>query len=282
MILRTYLETWQTNYVVPLLASSTAEGYRYALAHLSAPTLETDLNELNPMQLQGEINALAAIAPRQAQILHVALSSALWKAQKLGLLPLSPMRLVDKPRHRKKEILFLTAAEAQAYVAALEGDPYRATLLLMLCAGLRRNEARAVRPCDLEGDVLHIRQQRRGDQLLPLKTPASCRDLPLPEALLALFTGPAGDYLCPGSETGLRRAHMRALRAAGIDKRVTLHGLRHTCATLAIENGTALITIQRLLGHRHFSTTADIYCHPDQRMVRSCLGGLSFFVAFAS
>lgn len=282
MILRTYLDTWLKTYVDPLLASSTSEGYRYALKHLSPAILDTELRELEPMALQGEINALAAYAPRQAQILHVALSSALWKAQKLGMVALSPMRLVDKPRHRKKEIFFLTAAEARAYVAALEGDPYRATLLLMLCAGLRRNEARAVRPCDLEGDILHIRQQRRGDQLLPLKTPASYRDIPLPEALVAVFVGHEGDYLCPGSENSLRRAHMRALRAAGIDKRVTLHGLRHSCATLAIENGAALITIQRLLGHRHFSTTADIYCHPDQRLMRSCLFSLSNFVSLAS
>lgn len=274
MTLREYLDQWITYNLEPLSASSTVAGYRYALAHLSPAVLDTGLEDLQPMPLQGEVNSLAAVAPRQAQILHVALTSALWKAQKLGLLRLSPMRLVDKPRHRKKEIQYLTAAEARAYVAALEGDPFRPVLLLMLCMGLRRNEARAVRPADVENGILHIRQQRRGNDLVPLKTRSSRRDIPVPGPLLALFDGPAWDYLCPGSESSLRAAHMRALAAAGIGKPVTLHGLRHTCATLAIETGSELLTVQRLLGHRHMSTTADIYCHPDLSPIASCVSSV--------
>lgn len=282
MILRDYLDQWLTNYVEPLHASSTSEGYRYALAHLSPGILGLELEQLEPMALQGEVNACAAAAPRQAQILHVALSSALWKAQKLGLLRLSPMRLVDKPKHRKKEIQFLDAAEAAAYVAALEGNPFRPALLLMLCLGLRRNEARAIRPEDFDGEVLHVRRQRRKDQLLPLKTAASVRDIPVPEPLRSIFRGDPEEYLCPGGESTLRDAHRAALSAAGIGKNVTLHGLRHTCATLAIENGAELITVQRLLGHRHFSTTADIYCHPNLNQVERCVTSLCSSFTLAS
>ena len=283
MTLREYLENWLSVYVVPLLAPSTAAGYRSALAHVSAATMGTELDQVTPMQLQGEINATAAKAPRQAQILFVALSSALWKAQKLGLVSLSPMRLCDKPTHRKREIVCFTAAEAAAYVRALEGDPCRPALLLMLCLGLRRNEARAVRPCDVDAEgVLHIRQQRRGDQLLPLKSSSSSRDIPLPEALRALFRIPDGEYLCQASETGLRRAHLRAMAAAGIGKPVTLHGLRHTCATLAIQDGAALSTVQRLLGHRHSSITADFYIHPELRSIGSAVSVLCSSLSLAS
>ena len=95
-------------------------------------------------------------------------------------------------------------------------------------------------------------------------------------------------WLFPGQDPdrpiGVRtvtRICRRALQAAGLEKRVTVHTLRHSFATHLLEAGTDLRTIQILLGHQSPRTTA-VYTHvsPDAlRATTSPLDRLAFETA---
>ncbi len=80
--------------------------------------------------------------------------------------------------------------------------------------------------------------------------------LPLSEEALSYCGEPSRGLVFKG----LSRAHTREpfkiwLKAAGITKKITFHGLRHTYATLLITNGTDIYTVSKMLTHKNLSTT---------------------------
>ena len=69
-------------------------------------------------------------------------------------------------------------------------------------------------------------------------------------------------------ESGLQKAVKSAVRKAGIDKRATVHTLRHSFATHMLENGINIRVLQDLMGHADVKTT-EIYTHVMRRDIQS-------------
>lgn len=271
MTLKSYLNLWLETYIDPKKAKNTGRSYRFALAHLSPEITGTEITEIQPIRMQREINDLEAIFPRQAQILHTALRAAMKRAVKLDYIEVNPMDKVDAPGHKPKKAEYLHQDEAFAYIREAQKQPAGALLVLMLCLGLRRNEARGLCCGDLDQEgVLHVQRQRTREGTTALKSEASKRDLPVPEPLRRFFIGPPDRWVMDVSEKSLRTQHRRTLAAIGCDRNITLHGLRHTCATLALANGVQLAQISKLLGHAHYQLTVDLYAHADLVMLRRC------------
>ena len=107
------------------------------------------------------------------------------------------------------------------------------------------------------------------------KTKRGIRDIPVPVQLISalrewkekcpksrldlVFCNQFGE---PRNRTGIGRDGLSpALREAGIDKAVTLHGLRHTYASMLIHLGRKLPQISRYLGHKDVSIAMRVYAH---------------------
>ncbi len=150
--------------------------------------------------------------------------------------------------------------ELARFFAAVKNLKHRALLMTAYAAGLRVSEVTRLRVADIDSGRMVIRV-RRGKGQKDRYVMLSPRLLEVLRAYWkaarpsdVLFPGAAPDR--PLTAGSVRKVCSRARQAAGLDKHVTVHTLRHSFATHLLESGTDLRTIQVLLGHHSFSTTA--------------------------
>src|SRR5664280_2370113 len=153
----------------------------------------------------------------------------------------------------------LASDEVERFLKAVSDLEFRTAFVTIYAAGLRVSEAVALTIKDIDSArmVIHIRQAKGGkdryvmlsEQLLDILRDYWKHERPQHW----LFPGP--DATRPLTNRSVQRACRRAADAAGLDKNVTVHTLRHSFATHLLEQGVDIRIIQDLLGHRHITTT---------------------------
>jgi site-specific recombinase XerD len=139
--------------------------------------------------------------------------------------------------------------------------------------GIRRNELLSLDwdDIDFKSDTLKVRKGKgKKQRIIPITDPLSSdlwdylqSRLPLKDR--AMFTSFYGTRL---TATPLSQTFRRYLKIAGLDQKgITLHKLRHTFATLLIQQGVDLMSIKELLGHEDLNSTK-IYTHVDTSHLR--------------
>lgn len=222
------------------------------------------------------------------------LSAMLETAVQWQYIPSNPCRRVKAPRADETESSYLDEEEAAALISALDAAPiqYRTAVLLLMYTGLRRGELCGLewRDIDFEKGVLSVRRNSiyisgQGISDQTPKTRNSTRSIKLSESSIQLlkryrawqaeqrlmlgdwwhdtgklFTKDNGEPMHPDSLTNWFGKFIKRNDLP----HVTLHGLRHTNATLLIAAGTNIRTVAARLGHSRASTTANIYAHAIQ------------------
>jgi site-specific recombinase XerD len=174
------------------------------------------------------------------------------------------------PRPAKPLPVVLSPAEVSRFFRAIPSLKQRTILMLAYGAGLRVGEVAQLRLSDIDRErhVIHVRQGKGKKDRYTMLSPALAemldRYLWAAQPVDLLFTTRSPDR--PITRSTVLRYCIAARQAAGLDKQISPHTLRHSFATHLLEAGTDLRVIQVLLGHASPRTTA-IYTHVSTALI---------------
>ena len=197
----------------------------------------------------------------------------------------------------KKEMKILPAEQTGAYLSAAEEHGVLPMFYLELTTGLRRGELTALLWTDLDVEARTLTVSKSAGRLkgevrvTQPKTANSVRTICLPQETVDLLMQehekrPSNPYMFPSPVTGrmygpdcIGRLHKTLLRKAGITESLPFHGLRHTFATLAIQQGVDVKTVSNILGHYSAGFTLDTYAHVTGDMRKEVADRMGSFIA---
>ena len=178
-------------------------------------------------------------------------------------------------KSKAEEMDFWTGEEFRKFIDSVMNKrlSYMAFMILYW-TGMRLGELLALNPkdVDLEKRTISITKsyQRLGkkDVITPPKTPKSKRVITIPEFLAAdikdymdsLYDLQEDDRLFPITKYYLEHEMQRGIKESGV-KRIRVHDLRHSHASMLIELGFSPLEIANRLGHEKVETTLNTYAH---------------------
>ena len=300
-----WLTYWYKNHSKPKIRPTTQETYESRIRlHIIPEIGSIPLNKLTQNDLQQFYGRLKksgrkrftdkygeGLSDRMVRMCHATCRSALEKAVQDELIRVNPAIGCKLPPKKAREMQVLTREELQRFLIQAKFEGYYEVFLLDLATGLRRGELMALQWDDLnfKTGVLNVNKQVydvRGQlQISTPKTKNSVRKIVLPPAVVEvlreyketvdfrwMFPSPVKED-CPITPGVVRRRLQLILEHAGC-KHVRFHDLRHTFATLALENGMDVKTLSAMLGHVSAATTLDIYTHITGDMQRAAAASI--------
>ena len=275
-----YYKQWITTYKQGAIRSVTMNKYLMAHRWLEqlVPTLKIcDLTRIAYQQL---LNDYAEVHERQTTMdFHHHLKCAILDAVDEGLIKRDPTRkaIIKGKQPRDKKQKYLNQFELQKLLADLNLTPevnWDWFILLVAKTGMRFSEALALTPKDFDfsHQVLSISKtwDYKGDGgFLPTKNKSSVRKIQLDWQTVIQFAGLLKDLpedkpifiketkVYNSTVNDILARHCKALEIPVI----SIHGLRHTHASLLLFAGVSIASVARRLGHSSMTTTQKTYLH---------------------
>ena len=289
----TWLEVWMENYAKVKLRPSTFKTSQGFLENHIKPQIGgiplADLTSLDLQQFYkhlldgGRVDRIEAkkkpkgLAPKTVRNIHQIISSALKLAVEQRLIARNPADGCALPKAERKEMQTLPVEQLTSFLREAKDSGVFALYYIDLTTGLRRGELLGLKWSDIDLEKGDLRVQRQIGRIdgkiieMPLKTKNAYRTLPLSADAISVlkmqkckvgnsewvFPSPTGGPMSPDSVLHMLQ---RVLKRAGLPK-VRFHDLRHTFATLALQNGVDIKTVSGMLGHFSAGFTLDTYAH---------------------
>lgn len=236
----------------------------------------TYLSRDRVLHQNSEISDKGLNAASRARKLSTIRSFFNYLCNKVHLLEENPCKDIDTPKRMKSLPRYLTLDESLSLLNAVDG-PHRerdyCILTLFLNCGLRISELIGLDLNDIQDDAIRVLGKGNKTrivylnqackealaQYLEVRRPISGKDQN------ALFLSSQNKRISRSTVHALVKKH---LAMAGLDStQYSSHKLRHTAATLMLQNGVDVKAVQEVLGHEHLNTT-EIYTHIDNEALR--------------
>ena len=192
----------------------------------------------------------------------------------------NPVRDAERPRGQgqleKPKIKVLTPPEINAFIEAEEDQEYHTLFMLAIMSGARQGELIGLKWTDIDwfNNQIHVQRTFNHRKWYKPESKTSNRKIDLGPAMMEelkkwnqicpkskldlIFPNPVGNPI--DQSAMLRDRFFPSLEKAGI-KRIRFHDLRHTYASLLIEQGENIKYIQSQLGHSSPVVTLEVYAH---------------------
>ena len=299
MTLSEWLDRWLAEYKDGTIRPGTLEGYRNYIENYIKPQLggkQVSLITTQDVQrmyrrlksggrVREDAEGSKRLSDSTVRHIHTMLHGAMKAAVQAHIIPKNPTENATVPKSNYKPMQVLNEQELDTFLQAVQKDDiWRDFFYTELMTGLRRGEICALmwRDFDAKAGTLGISRtlHSKGQGIYALgdtKTSQGNRTIILPESVAALlrarkkasisqwiFPQPTSPELPMNPGTAYRRLKT-LLEEAGLPS-IRFHDLRHTFATLALQNGMDVKTLSAMLGHVSAATTLDIYTHSTSDM----------------
>ena len=288
-----WMDVWIENCAKIKVRPSSHQTYRgYIDNHIKPNIGDVPLNKLSSLHLQklykkllagGRVDRIEArdqpkgLSAKTVRNINQVISSAMDFAKDQKLISSNPTDGCALPKLEHKEMKTLPVEQLTSFLREAKESGVFELYYIELATGLRRGELLGLKWEDIDLSQGNLRVQRQIARIngeiieAPLKTKNAYRTLPLStDAVDVLreqrkksgsspyvFPSPTGGPISPDSI--LHMLH-RVLKRAGLAQ-VRFHDLRHTFATLALQNGVDIKTVSGMLGHYSAGFTLDTYTH---------------------
>ena len=293
-----WLRLWYELYAKPNIRPTTADSYHRGIESHVIPRIgEIKMKKLTSRDIQKMYKDLqengrlrkskkqqSGLSNATVRGIHMMLHNALDRAVRERLILHNPTEDCIIPKIQKQEMKILHPEDMKAYLEAADKRGVLPMFYLELVTGIRKGELTALLWSDLDEEkrTISVSKQAVGDRnrnvtISRPKTENSVRKISIPESAVKLLRQehekhPDNPWMFPSPKTGemyhpdsIAKLHEKILKDTGLEH-IRFHDLRHTFATMALQNGVDVKTVSSMLGHYDAGFTLRTYTHATRQM----------------